>query len=92
VIIGGQASATGGLLQRRREVLQLDSQRISLTASIDESKQRREQVLAQGQELREQSRQLVESLRDAEMQGSHCGKTKPDSSMRWEIWLCGLRR
>ena len=69
VIIGGQASATGGLLQRRREVLQLDSQRISLTASIDESKQRREQVLAQGQELREQSRQLVESLRDAEMQG-----------------------
>ena len=32
VIIGGQASATGGLLQRRREVLQLDAQRISLTA------------------------------------------------------------
>ena len=69
VIIGGQASATGGLLQRRREVLHLDAQRISLTASIDESKQRREQLLAQGQELREQSRQLVESLRDAEMQG-----------------------
>jgi chromosome segregation protein len=69
VIIGGQASATGGLLQRRREVLQLDSQRVSLTASIDESKQRREQLLAQGQELREQSRQLSESLREAEMQG-----------------------
>ncbi|RPH75094.1 MAG: hypothetical protein EHM80_16820 [Nitrospiraceae bacterium] len=69
VIIGGQASATGGLLQRRREVLQLDSQRISLTVSIDECRQQREQLLAQGQELREQSRQLAESLRDAEMQG-----------------------
>ena len=69
VIIGGQASATGGLLQRRREVLQLDSQRISLTAAIEESKQRQEQLQAQGQELREQGRQLGESLREAEMQG-----------------------
>ena len=69
VIIGGQASATGGLLQRRREVLHLDSQRISLTAAIEERKQRQEQLQAQGQELREQSRQLGESLREAEMQG-----------------------
>jgi chromosome segregation protein len=53
VIIGGQASATGGLLQRRREVLQLDSQRISLTASIDESKQRVQRRAKA--ELREQS-------------------------------------
>jgi chromosome segregation protein len=69
VIIGGQASATGGLLQRRREVLQLDSQRIFLTAAIDESKQRQEHAQSQGQELRERSRQLGESLREAEMQG-----------------------
>ena len=69
VIIGGQASATGGLLQRRREVLHLDDQRVALTGSVDEGKQRRERLLAQGQELREQGRQLVESLRDAEMRG-----------------------
>ena len=69
VITGGQASATGGLLQRRREVLHLDAQRVSLTGFVEEGKQRRERLLVQGQELREQSRQLVESLRDAEMRG-----------------------
>jgi chromosome segregation protein len=66
VISGGQAGETGGLLQRRREVLRLESQSGALTRGIDEGKQRRERLLAQ--ELREQSRQLVESLRDAEMQ------------------------
>ena len=69
VLTGGQASATGGLLQRRREVLHLEAQSVSLTGYIEEGKQRRERLLAQGQELREQSRQLAESLRDAEMQG-----------------------
>ena len=34
VIIGGQTSATGGLLQRRREVLDLDAQRLSLTGGL----------------------------------------------------------
>jgi chromosome segregation protein len=69
VVTGGQASATGGLLQRRREVLHLEAQSVSLTGCIEEGKQRRERLLAQRQELREQSRQLSESLRDAEMQG-----------------------
>ena len=50
-------------------MLHLDAQRVSLTGSVEEGKQRRERLLVQGQELREQSRQLVESLRDAEMQG-----------------------
>jgi chromosome segregation protein len=68
VISGGQAGATGGLLQRRREVLRLEAQGVSLTGSVEEGKQRRERLLEQGQELREQSRQLAESLRDAEMQ------------------------
>lgn len=69
VMTGGQVSATGGLLQRRREVLQLEAQRASLTGFVEEGKQRRERLLVRGQELREQSRQLVESLRDAEMRG-----------------------
>ena len=68
VISGGQAGATGGPLQRRREVLRLEAQGVSLTGCVEEEKQRRERLLVQGQELREQSRQLVESLRDAEMQ------------------------
>jgi len=69
VITGGQAGATGGLLQRRREVFHLEVQRVSLMGCVEEGKQRRERLLVQGQELREQSRQLVESLRDAEMRG-----------------------
>jgi chromosome segregation protein len=69
VITGGQAGATGGLLQRRREVLHLEDQSVSLTVSVEEGKQRRERLLIQGQELREQSRQLGELLRDAEMRG-----------------------
>jgi chromosome segregation protein len=56
------------LLQRRREVFHLEAQSISLTGCIEEGKQRRERLLVQGQELRTQSRQLVEALRDAEMQ------------------------
>ncbi len=69
VMTGGQVSETGGLLQRRREVVQLDAQRAALTGAVEEGKQRRDRLLAQGQELREQSRQLVESLRNAEMHG-----------------------
>jgi chromosome segregation protein len=40
-----------------------------LTEGVEQGKQRRERLLAQGQELREQSRQLVESLRNAELRG-----------------------
>ena len=69
VITGGQTGATGGLLQRRREVLHLEAQSVSLTVCVEEGKQRRERLLVQVQELREQSRQLGESLRDAEMRG-----------------------
>jgi len=69
VITGGQTGATGGLLQRRREVLHLEAQSVSLTVCVEEGKQRRDRLLVQGQELREQSRQLGESLRDAEMRG-----------------------
>ena len=68
VVTGGQASAKGGVLQRRREVLTLEAQSVSLTGCVEEGKQRRERLLVQGQELREQNRQLGESLRDAEMQ------------------------
>jgi chromosome segregation protein len=69
VLTGGQASATGGLLQRRREVLHLETQSLSLAGYVEEGKQRRERLLVQGQELRERSRQLGEALHDAEMQG-----------------------
>ena len=68
MLTGGQASATGGLLQRRREVQRLEVQKASLTKDVEAAKQRRERLLVQVQEFRERDRQLVESLRDAEMQ------------------------
>ena len=68
VLTGGQVSATGGLLQRRREVQRLEVQQKSLTGDVEAEKQRRERLLMKVQDLREQDRQLVESLRDAEMQ------------------------
>src|SRR4029077_16830680 len=77
VISGGQTGATGGLLQRRREVLHLEAQSVSLTVCVEEGKQRRERLLVQVQELREQSRQLGESLRDAEMRGLSLQKDEP---------------
>ena len=39
VITGGQAGATGGLLQRRREVLRLEDQSVSLMECLEEGKQ-----------------------------------------------------
>lgn len=69
VITGGQASATGGVLQRRREVMGLETQRASLAEAVEAGKQRREQLMAQGQVLRDRSRQLLDSLREAEMHG-----------------------
>ena len=67
VITGGQVSESGGLLQRRREVFELDAQREGLVKSVEEGRQRREELLAQGQSLRDETRRLADSLREAEM-------------------------
>jgi chromosome segregation protein len=67
VMTGGQVSTTGGLLQRRREVLELDAQHEGLVAAVDEGRQRREHLLAQGLSLKEETRQLADALREAEM-------------------------
>ena len=67
VVTGGQVGATGGLLQRRREVMQLEERRTALSASVEEGRQRREAVQTQGQSLREEGRRLAESLREEEM-------------------------
>lgn len=69
VVTGGQVSSTGGLLQRRREVLQLESRRISLMESVETERQRREQLLAESQFLRDESRRVADALREGEMRG-----------------------
>ncbi len=69
VVTGGQVSSTGGLLQRRREVLQLESRRTSLVESVEEARQSRERLLAESQALREEGRRIADALREAEMRG-----------------------
>ncbi|HEY5627374.1 MAG TPA: chromosome segregation protein SMC [Nitrospira sp.] len=69
VVTGGQVSLTGGLLQRRREVLELESRRTSLVEAVESGRQRREELLGGSQLLREEGRRLADTLRDAEMQG-----------------------
>jgi chromosome segregation protein len=67
LVTGGQAGATGGLLQRRREVMQLEERRTILAMAVEQARQRREELQAQSQSLREDGRRLAESLREEEM-------------------------
>jgi len=67
IVTGGQVSSTGGLLQRRREVMQLESRRTALAEQVEQARQQRERLQAEGQWLREEGRRLAEALRDEEM-------------------------
>jgi chromosome segregation protein len=68
IVTGGQVQGTLGLLERRREVLDLETKRQVLVMELDQNKQQRDVVHAQIQELTERDRQLGDSLREAEMQ------------------------
>ncbi|HKY73409.1 MAG TPA: chromosome segregation protein SMC [Nitrospira sp.] len=67
VVTGGQVGATGGLLQRRREVMQLEERRTTLATSVEQARQQREALQAQSQSLRDEGRRLAEMLREEEM-------------------------
>jgi chromosome segregation protein len=68
IVTGGQVQSTPGLLERRREVIDLEAKRHVLVTDLDQSKQQRDIMFAQIQELTQRDRQLGDSLRDAEMQ------------------------
>ncbi|HSC56546.1 MAG TPA: chromosome segregation protein SMC [Nitrospira sp.] len=67
IVTGGQVSSTGGLLQRRREVMQLESRRTALAEQVEQARQQRERLQAEAQWLREEGRRVAEALRDEEM-------------------------
>lgn len=67
VMTGGQLSASGGVLQRRREAIELEAQRERLITVVDEGRKRREHLLAQGLSVKEELRQVADAIRDAEM-------------------------
>ncbi len=68
IVTGGQGQEGQGLLERRREVVDLEAKRQSLVAAFEQDKQLREVLLVQDQSLAQRDRQLVDSLRGAEMQ------------------------
>ncbi len=68
IVTGGHVQDTPGLLERRREVIDLEAKRHSLVTELDQSKQQRDMVFAQIQLLTQRDRQLGDALREAEMQ------------------------
>lgn len=68
IVTGGQVQSTPGLLERRREVMDLEAKRQLFVMDLDQSKQQREMVFAQIQMLTQRDRQLGDALREAEMQ------------------------
>ncbi len=67
VITGGSNSENEGLLQRRREVLELEAQRDVLGASLRESKQLREESVAQASAFKDDEQRTAQALREAEL-------------------------
>ncbi|MET0513822.1 MAG: chromosome segregation protein SMC [Nitrospiraceae bacterium] len=67
MMIGGGTSVSGGLLQRRREVLELESRRNELELALRHSRQLRDQSAARAAALREEDQRMAEALRESEM-------------------------
>ena len=67
VVTGGQVSSSGGLLQRRREVMELEVRRTTLVAEVEQARQRRGSLQADSHFLREEGRRVADALREEEM-------------------------
>lgn len=67
VMTGGVTGASGGLLQRRREVQQLEAQLAQLAKAVEEGRRSREQLSVECEGSRAAVQRLEESIRDAEM-------------------------
>jgi chromosome segregation protein len=68
VVTGGQMQGRQGLLERRREVMDLESKRHVLVAALEQEKMRRAILHEHAQLLAQEERRLADSLRAAEMQ------------------------
>ena len=67
-LTGGQMHESQGLLERRREVLELEARREAFVLALEQDKGRRETLQGQVQVLAQRARELAESLRRAEME------------------------
>ncbi|MGQ0810119.1 MAG: chromosome segregation protein SMC [Nitrospiraceae bacterium] len=67
VVMGGGSLATSGLLQRRREVFEIEARRAESVEALEEVRQQRDQLVSQSGALREEERRIAEAIREAEM-------------------------
>jgi chromosome segregation protein len=89
VLTGGHMQEGQGLLERRREVLELEGRRQSLVTELEDHKGRREELHLQVQSLGQRARVVAESLRRAEMQDLSLRKArmkKVCNRISW-IWI-----
>ena len=68
VMTGGALGASGGLLQRRREVQELQAQLAQLVQAVEEGRRSREQLSVEYDGSRATVQRLDESIRGAELQ------------------------
>jgi len=67
IISGGQARGDRGLLERRREVVDLQREGMVIATALEQDKQRRLELQAKAEELSAQTKQITDDLRGAEM-------------------------
>ena len=67
VITGGGSSGNGGLLQRRREVLELEARRTEAVEALEQTRRARDEASAELVLVREDEQCLARSIREAEM-------------------------
>nr|MBP6207575.1 hypothetical protein [Nitrospira sp.] len=67
VMTGGGSSASGGLLQRRREVLELEARRTAAVQALEQARSAREDAAAELGLGREDEQRLGRAIREAEM-------------------------
>ena len=67
VITGGSGTSTGGVLQRRREVLELEARRVEAAEQLDQARQAKDEAGRQLAETREQEQRLAGVRRELQL-------------------------
>lgn len=74
VITGGAAGATGGLLQRRREIQDLQAQLTTRRQAVEDHRRLRERLSAESESAKATMQRLDEAIREADLQLLAMGK------------------
>lgn len=84
VVTGGESSASGGPLLRRREIQALETARAELYQRVEQGRQARAQLVRDSQSSKSTLQQLDSVIRDMEMQMLACSKDEASVRERLE--------